>query len=180
MPKVTFLPMNQTVDAEMGESILDVAIRHDVPLQHACGGFCACTTCHVEVKSGDDKLSAMEDDEEERLDRAVGVRPEAPLAPATAPEPEPAVEATAQPTPEPPASGEQANDQAEGGTMLERVRRFFEQNPTETVNAPQLGPRLGCLAKHVSPSLSILFREGYLEKPRLGFYRLARKSRRAA
>ena len=116
----------------------------------------------------------------EALDRAVGVRPEAPLAPAPAPEPEPAVEATAQPTPEPPASGEQANDQAEGGTMLERVRRFFEQNPTETVNAPQLGPRLGCLAKHVSPSLSILFREGYLEKPRLGFYRLARKGRRAA
>ena len=73
MPKVTFLPMNQTVDAEMGESVLDVAIRHDVPLQHACGGFCACTTCHIEVKAGDEKLSPMEDDEEERLDRAVGV-----------------------------------------------------------------------------------------------------------
>ena len=116
----------------------------------------------------------------EALDRAVGVRPEAPLAPATAPEPEPAVEATAQPTPEPPASGEQANDQAEGGTMLERVRRFFEQNPTETVNAPTLAERLGTHARNVSAILSTLFREGFLEKPRLGFYRLARKSRRAA
>lgn len=73
MPKVTFLPMNQTVEADMGESLLDVAIRHDIPLQHACGGFCACTTCHVIVKSGDDVLSEKEDDEEERLDRATGV-----------------------------------------------------------------------------------------------------------
>lgn len=73
MPKVTFLPMNQTVDAHVGETILDVAINHDIPLQHACGGFCACTTCHVLVKSGGEKLSEMEDEEEERLDRATGV-----------------------------------------------------------------------------------------------------------
>lgn len=72
-PKVTFLPMNQTFEAKVGESILDVAINNDVPLQHACGGFCACTTCHVEVKSGDENLSPMEDDEDERLDRTVGV-----------------------------------------------------------------------------------------------------------
>ena len=125
------------------------------------------------------------------LDRAVGARPAAPPAPVAAPVPAPAPELVPDPielgpalpvTPEPPASGEQANDQAEGGTMLERVRRFFEQHPTEAdlYNAPMLAERLGCLAKHVSPSLSILFREGFLEKPRLGFYRLARKGRRAA
>lgn len=73
MPKVTFLPMNITVEAAAGESILDAAIAHDIPLQHACGGFCACTTCHVIVKSGDKNLSEIEDDEEERLDRAQGV-----------------------------------------------------------------------------------------------------------
>ena len=71
--KVTFLPMNTVVEAQDGESILDVAIRYDVPLQHACGGFCACTTCHVEVKVGEDQLSPMEDEEEERLDRAANV-----------------------------------------------------------------------------------------------------------
>lgn len=73
MPKITFLPMNQTVDAEMGETILDAAIRHDIPLQHACGGFCACTTCHVIVKEGEETLSEKEEDEEERLDRATGL-----------------------------------------------------------------------------------------------------------
>lgn len=74
MPKITFLPMNQSFEAKNGESILDVAIDHDVPLQHACGGFCACTTCHVIVKEGQQNLSEMEEDEEERLERvAVGL-----------------------------------------------------------------------------------------------------------
>lgn len=72
MPKITFLPVNQSCEAQEGESILDVAINNDVPLQHACGGFCACTTCHVHVKSGLENLSEMEDDEQERLDMVSG------------------------------------------------------------------------------------------------------------
>ncbi len=73
MPKVTFLPSNQVFEGSEGESVLDVAINNDVPLQHACGGFCACTTCHVIVKSGEQNLSPMEDEEEERLERATGL-----------------------------------------------------------------------------------------------------------
>ncbi len=65
--------MNETYDAKDGESLLDIAIEHDVPLQHACGGFCACTTCHVHVKSGLEHLSPSEEEEEERLDRATGI-----------------------------------------------------------------------------------------------------------
>lgn len=72
MPKITFLPMNQTYEAKAGESVLDVALRNGVPIQHACGGFCACTTCHVIVKQGDQSLSTMEEDEEDRLDRVSG------------------------------------------------------------------------------------------------------------
>jgi 2Fe-2S ferredoxin len=71
MPKVTFLGSGDdqwTVEARKDESVLEVAINHDIPLQHACGGFCACTTCHVKVESGMDSLSPMEDDERERLD----------------------------------------------------------------------------------------------------------------
>jgi 2Fe-2S ferredoxin len=69
MPKITFLPMNLTLEVQRDQSILDIAIDHDVPLQHACGGFCACTTCHVIVKSGGQGLSPMEDEEQERLER---------------------------------------------------------------------------------------------------------------
>jgi 2Fe-2S ferredoxin len=71
MPKVTFLPLNVTHEAKEGESILDVAINYDIPLQHACGGFCACTTCQIVVKSGGNTgLSEMEDEELDRLERA--------------------------------------------------------------------------------------------------------------
>ncbi|HAR41967.1 MAG TPA: 2Fe-2S ferredoxin [Bdellovibrionales bacterium] len=73
MPMITFLPVNKTVEAKPNQTILEVALEHEIPLQHACGGFCACTTCHVIVKSGDDQLSEMDDTEEERLDRASGV-----------------------------------------------------------------------------------------------------------
>lgn len=64
--------MNQTFEGSRGESILDVAMRNNVPMQHACGGFCACATCQIELKSGDTALSPMEDMEKERLDSSYG------------------------------------------------------------------------------------------------------------
>lgn len=80
MPKVTFLPVNKTVEAAVGESLLEVAINHDVPLEHACGGFCACTTCQVHVKEGKENLSPMEADEAERIEEtAMNPTPESRL-----------------------------------------------------------------------------------------------------
>ena len=83
MPKVTFLPAGVTVEfdpatmpyCEHGKkaSFLDVAMNNGVNLEHACGGNCACTTCHVIVKSGESNLSEMEDDEADRLDMAPGL-----------------------------------------------------------------------------------------------------------
>lgn len=68
MPKVKFLPSGVVCDANMGESILDIALANGVSIQHACGGFCACTTCHCEVIEGDSNLEAPDSDELERLD----------------------------------------------------------------------------------------------------------------
>jgi ferredoxin, 2Fe-2S len=67
--KLTFVfgEESRTIEARDGDSILDTAIGSDIPLQHACGGFCACTTCHVRVKLGGDRLSEVEGEEEERL-----------------------------------------------------------------------------------------------------------------
>lgn len=56
-------------------SILDVLLGHGVHLEHACGGSCACTTCHVVVKKGFDKLTPSEEDEDDLLDKAVGLTP---------------------------------------------------------------------------------------------------------
>lgn len=81
--KVTFLPQNVTVEvddtkyplADHGKpgSVLDIALANDIPLEHNCGGACACTTCHVIVREGEDNLSEMQADEEDRLDTAEGL-----------------------------------------------------------------------------------------------------------
>jgi 2Fe-2S ferredoxin len=81
--RVTFLPQNVTVEvddekyplADHGKpgSLLDIALANDIELEHNCGGSCACTTCHVVVKQGEQNLSSMEEDEEDRLDTATGL-----------------------------------------------------------------------------------------------------------
>jgi len=80
VPKVTFVNFDRTVEFISGElpyhhhgkpeSLLDIAIHFDIPLEHACGGSCACTTCHVHVKQGEANLSPADDDEYDRLDTA--------------------------------------------------------------------------------------------------------------
>ncbi len=62
--RVTFLPENKTVEFPFdslpyeghGEpmSFLDVAENYDIFLDHACGGVCACTTCHLWIREGDE------------------------------------------------------------------------------------------------------------------------------
>ena len=61
-------------------SLLDVALNVGFPLEHACGGHAACTTCHVIVREGADHLSEMDDAEADRLDGAWGVTPRSRLA----------------------------------------------------------------------------------------------------
>ena len=73
VPKVTFAHLDKTVEFESGklpyhehgkpESILDVALNFGINLEHACGGVCACTTCHVHVTKGKENLSPEEDDQ---------------------------------------------------------------------------------------------------------------------
>jgi ferredoxin, 2Fe-2S len=78
--KITFLRQGEepvTVDYEPGltpyhehgkeGSLLDIAINYGIDLQHACGGNCACTTCHVIVKQGEENLTDMDEDEEDRI-----------------------------------------------------------------------------------------------------------------
>jgi 2Fe-2S ferredoxin len=91
MPKVTFIIDGeaQTVEFERDSlpysnhgkpaSFLDVAKHFDIHLEHACGGNCACTTCHVIIKQGAGNLSEMEDDEADRLDTAWDLTPESRL-----------------------------------------------------------------------------------------------------
>lgn len=68
MPKVTFSNASKTIEVAAGESILDAALKENVPIMHACGGFCSCTTCHILVTSGLDHFEAPEENELERME----------------------------------------------------------------------------------------------------------------
>ncbi len=76
MAKVIFHAVGRTWDAEVpvGASVLEAAQKVDAPEGFACGGVCACSTCHVHVKRGANLLSEMEDEENDILDKAFDVR----------------------------------------------------------------------------------------------------------
>ena len=75
MPKVTFQPAGVTEEVPRGSSILEAADAARVELPHNCGGVCACTTCHVWVERGLSSLSDIEENEDDRLDEAMGLQP---------------------------------------------------------------------------------------------------------
>ena len=68
MPKITFENLGEGFDVEANTSILECAIQNNLPLDHDCGGNCACTTCCVHIVSGMENLSAMSDDEQSLLE----------------------------------------------------------------------------------------------------------------
>jgi 2Fe-2S ferredoxin len=53
---------------------------HGINIEHACGGVCACSTCHVYVESGAESLSEPTEAEEDRVEEAPGLRRNSRLA----------------------------------------------------------------------------------------------------
>lgn len=54
-------------------SILDIALNGGaagLDLEHACGGVCACSTCHVKVLKGLESCNEPTDDELDQLEEA--------------------------------------------------------------------------------------------------------------
>ena len=58
-----------------GDNLLDIAQANDLEMEGACGGSCACSTCHVIVtdEAYYDKMPEPEDDENDMLDLAFGL-----------------------------------------------------------------------------------------------------------
>ncbi len=63
-----------TVQALLGDTILDIAEANDIHINHNCGGVCACSTCHVYIEKGDHCLREITDREEDFIDRAINPR----------------------------------------------------------------------------------------------------------
>src|SRR4030095_8532801 len=93
---ITFLPMNVIVEVDpekipyghtgLPGSILDIALANGVEIDHACGGVCACSTCHCIVRNGTESLSEMNECEEDELSFAPGLTPQSRLSCQTVPD----------------------------------------------------------------------------------------------
>ncbi|MBS0185984.1 MAG: ferredoxin family 2Fe-2S iron-sulfur cluster binding protein [Proteobacteria bacterium] len=79
MPKLIFKYADGSekyVEAPLGLSVLEIAHANDIPLEGACEGSLACSTCHVVVDPDwYKKLPEASEDEEDMLDLAFGLTP---------------------------------------------------------------------------------------------------------
>ena len=85
MPKITFVDAQGTarpVDAEIGATVMETAIKNGVPgIEAECGGACACATCHVYVdEAWRDKTGSTSAMEDSMLDFAENVEPNSRLS----------------------------------------------------------------------------------------------------
>jgi len=78
MEKITvyfILPNGETIEikANVGESVLDVAHQNNLPLEGACEGSLACSTCHVVIDENwfEGELAKKSEEEEDLLDMVV-------------------------------------------------------------------------------------------------------------
>jgi ferredoxin len=69
-----------TIKARRGDSILGAALDAGINIEHACGGVCACSTCHVYIQQGEDALCEPEDEELDRVEEAPGLQRNSRLA----------------------------------------------------------------------------------------------------
>ncbi len=76
MARVRFLAHGRDWVAEVpvGTSLLAASKSIHAPEGDACGGVCACSTCHVYVTKGRELLRGAEEEEEDILDKAFDVR----------------------------------------------------------------------------------------------------------
>ena len=85
MPKITYIDTAdtaRTVEAEIGATVMETAIRNVVPgIEAECGGACACATCHVYVdESWQAKTGEASPMEQDMLDFGYDVRPNSRLS----------------------------------------------------------------------------------------------------
>ena len=85
MAKITFIESNgavHNVDADIGSTLMEAAIRNGVPgIEAECGGACACATCHVYIDAAwREKTGEPEPMEEDMLDFGYDVRDESRLS----------------------------------------------------------------------------------------------------
>jgi 2Fe-2S ferredoxin len=67
-------------DIKAGQTILEIALGHDIDLNHNCGGVCSCTTCHVYIEKGMEFIDEMSKREKDFIATVTKSRPNSRLA----------------------------------------------------------------------------------------------------
>ena len=80
LPHPEYAPQGKEIEAPAGTSICEALLENGENIEHACDMSCACTTCHVIVRSGYGSLNEAEEEEEDLLDRAWGLEPQSRLS----------------------------------------------------------------------------------------------------
>ena len=85
MVKISYIDSSdktRTIEAEVGATVMETAIKNDVPgIEAECGGACACATCHVYVdENWQEKTGEASPMEQDMLDFGYDVRPNSRLS----------------------------------------------------------------------------------------------------
>jgi 2Fe-2S ferredoxin len=80
LPHPEYCPEGAQLSVASGTSICEALLENGIAIEHACDMSCACTTCHVVVREGFASLNALDETEEDLLDRAWGLEPNSRLS----------------------------------------------------------------------------------------------------
>jgi len=75
LPHEVLVPQGTQFESQAGKSLCQQLIDHGVDIEHSCGMVAACTTCHVIVREGFNRLPMASDREDDMLDKAWGLSP---------------------------------------------------------------------------------------------------------
>ena len=67
MPKVVFQPAGLAVEAQAGETLLQVSKRCGAGIKYSCDGAPSCAMCRIVVVAGEENLSPIERKEEDLI-----------------------------------------------------------------------------------------------------------------
>jgi ferredoxin, 2Fe-2S len=75
LPHEALAPEGAKFDADPQKSLCQQLLDHGIDIEHACGMVAACTTCHVIVRDGFNRLPPSDEEEDDMLDKAWGLTP---------------------------------------------------------------------------------------------------------
>jgi ferredoxin, 2Fe-2S len=87
---IRFLPEDKNIEVDPADmpsagtglpgSVLDIALANGIDIDHACGGVCACSTCHIIIRQGFSTCSPSTEAEDDQLEKAPGLTAQSRLA----------------------------------------------------------------------------------------------------